>query len=176
MATVDAASRKIQLLEITAASSPSALAHARELMLEYGRFVLEQPDAALFCFGTLEKEVANMPASYLEKGGGSLVAYVDHEPTGFVAWRAVPASDAPGAWEMKRLWVRPSGRGLGLGRNLTLAVLERARTASGCAVYLDTAPASMAAAVRLYLELGFEPCSAYNGDPVPGLAYLKKNL
>lgn len=85
MATVDAASRKIQLLEISAASSPSALAHARELMLEYGRFVLEQPDAALFCFGTLEKEVANMPARYLGKGGGSLVAYVDHEPTGFVA-------------------------------------------------------------------------------------------
>ena len=176
MATVDAASRQINLLEITAASSQSTLAHARELMLEYGRFVLEQPDAALFCFGALEKDVANMPASYLEKGGGSLVAYVDHEPTGFVAWRAVPASVALGVWEMKRLWVRPSGRGLGLGKQLTLAVLERARAAARSAVYLDTAPASMVAAVRLYLELGFEPCSAYNGDAVAGLAYLRKSL
>lgn len=88
----------------------------------------------------------------------------------------MPASHAPGAWEMKRLWVRPSVRGLGLGRKLTLAVLERARVAGRSAVYLDTAPASMATAVRLYLELGFEPCSAYSGDPVAGLAYLKKNL
>ena len=145
-------------------------------MLEYGRFVLEQPDAALFCFGTLEKEVANMPASYLEKGGGSLVAYADREPAGFVAWRAVLARVAPRAWEMKRLWVRPSGRGLGLGKKLTLAVLERARAAGQSAVYLDTAPASMDAAVRLYRELGFEPCGAYNGDPVEGLAYFRKCL
>jgi ribosomal protein S18 acetylase RimI-like enzyme len=176
MATTNTPPRKIHLLEITAESSPSALAHARELMLEYGSFVLQQPDAALFCFGTLEIEVANMPASYLEKGGGSLVAYADQQPVGFVAWRTAPASVAPAAWEMKRLWVRPSGRGLGLGKKLSLAVLERARAAGRSAVYLDTAPASMASAVRLYRELGFEPCSAYGGDPVEGLAYFRKLL
>jgi hypothetical protein len=32
------------------------LAEAREILLEYGRFVISQPAAARFCFGSLEKE------------------------------------------------------------------------------------------------------------------------
>jgi hypothetical protein len=59
---------------------------------------------------------------------------------------------------------------------LTVAVLERALAAGRKAVFLDTAPASMAAAHRLYLDLGFEPCARYNDNPVEGLVYLKKNL
>jgi ribosomal protein S18 acetylase RimI-like enzyme len=65
---------------------------------------------------------------------------------------------------------------LGLGRALTLAVLTRATEAGRRAVYLDTAPQSMAAAHRIYLELGFEPCARYNDNPVEGLAYMVKFL
>jgi GNAT superfamily N-acetyltransferase len=130
------------------------------------------------CFGTLEKEAAGLPQSYLEQGGGCLLALVSGSPEGFVAWRALEPTNQvePDAWEMKRLWVRPSARGLGLGRRLSQAVLDRARAARRKAVYLDTAPASMAAAHRIYLELGFEPCGAYNDNPVEGLAYLRKRL
>ncbi|HEY3629207.1 MAG TPA: GNAT family N-acetyltransferase, partial [Terracidiphilus sp.] len=76
----------------------------------------------------------------------------------------------------KRLWVRNQGRGLGLGRALTQAVLDRASAAGRTAVYLDTVPAAMAAAHRLYLDMGFQPCAAYNDNPVEGLAYLVKYL
>jgi len=34
----------------------------------------------------------------------------------------------------------------------------------------------MAAAHRLYLEMGFAPCAQYNDNPVEGLAYLVKSL
>ena len=88
----------------------------------------------------------------------------------------MPIEVAPDSWELKRLWVRPVARGLTLGRALTLAVLDRAVAAQRKAVYLDTAPASMGAAHRLYLELGFEPCAPYNDNPVEGLAWLKKSL
>ena len=117
-----------------------------------------------------------MPFSYIEQGGGCLMAHVRGEPAGFVAWRPVPIEVAPDSWELKRLWVRPVARGLTLGRALTLAVLDRAVAAQRKAVYLDTAPASMGAAHRLYLELGFEPCAPYNDNPVEGLAWLKKSL
>jgi GNAT superfamily N-acetyltransferase len=80
------------------------------------------------------------------------------------------------AWELKRLWVRDEGRGLGLGRALTLAVLDRARAARRAAVYLDTVPEAMPAAHRLYLDMGFVPCAVYNDNPVDGLAYLVKYL
>jgi len=178
MVTDESAERPIHLEEINAETHADALDQARTLLLEYGRFVIAQPGAARFCFGTLEKEAAGLPQSYLEQGGGCLLALVSGSPEGFVAWRALEPTNQvePDAWEMKRLWVRPSARGLGLGRRLSQAVLDRARAARRKAVYLDTAPASMAAAHRIYLELGFEPCGAYNDNPVEGLAYLRKRL
>lgn len=174
MTSADAAPAQIHLLQITAESPQSTLAHARELLLEYGRFVLAQPGAGRFCFGTLEKEAAELPQSYIAQGGGSLIAYADLKPAGFVAWRALPETLESNAFELKRLWVRPESRGLSLGSTLTLAVFDRVRAAGGKAIYLDTAPASMGAAHRLYLDLGFEPCPRYNDNPVEELAYLRK--
>jgi ribosomal protein S18 acetylase RimI-like enzyme len=180
MSAADAASRQIHLEEITASSFETTKDQARELLLEYGRFVIAQPGAARFCFGSLEKEAARLPLSFNEQGGGCIMATVEagstEFPAGFIAWRALPTSVAPAAWELKRLWVRPSGRGLSLGRTLTTAVIDRAHAANRKAIYLDTAPASMAAAHRLYLELGFQPCPAYNDNPVEGLVYLAKHL
>lgn len=184
-------SKSITIDELTLSSPQQAIAQARDLLLEYGRFVIAQPGAARFCFGSLEKEAERLPLSFLEQGGGSMIAYADGEPAGFVAWREIPApasmddsvaiqlqlADKPQlAFELKRLWVGPEARGLGLGRKLTEAVLDRARTAGRRSVYLDTAPQSMAAAYRMYLSLGFVPCQRYNDNPVEGLAYLVKNL
>lgn len=157
-------------------SLESTLAKARELLLEYGRFVIAQPGAAQFCFGTLEQEAARLPHSYLEQGGGCLVAHVRGEAAGFVAWRELPDVVEERAWELKRLWVRPAARGLALGRALTQAVLERAVAARRSAVYLDTAPAAMGAAHKLYLDLGFAPCAPYNDNLVEGLTWLRKVL
>jgi len=148
------------------------------LLLEYGRFVVTQPGAAQFCYGSLEKEAARLPFSYHEQGGGCMIARVNNALAGFVAWRPLAASAqvAPDAWELKRLWVRSEARGLGLGRSLTQAVLDRARAARRRAVYLDTAPAAMASAYRIYIDMKFVPCAAYNDNPVQGLAYLVKFL
>jgi GNAT superfamily N-acetyltransferase len=162
--------------ELTASHPESLVSAARELLLEYGRFVMAQPGVARFCFGSLEKEAARLPHSYIEHGGGCLVARGTAELLGLVAWRTVPASVAPDAWELKRLWVRPAGRGRGLGRALTQAVLDRAIAAGRKAVYLDTVPTAMASAHRLYLDLGFLPCPPYNDNPVEGLTYLVKYL
>jgi len=175
------ASKPFCLEEISATASQSTLAQARELVLEYGRFVIAQPGMARFCFGSLEKEAALLPFSYQEQGGGCLMAHAEGKPVGFVAWRALPfavTSDfaAPTAWEMKRLWVRPAARCLGLGKALAQAVLDRAIAAGSKAVYLDTVPAAMAAALRVYLELGFKPCAPYNDNSVEGLAYFVRNL
>ena len=167
---------RIHLEELAPQAAETTLAPARELLLEYGRFVIAQPGAARFCFGALEKEAARLPLSFIEQGGGCLIAWAHEEPAGFVAWRAVPEQVAPDSWELKRLWVRPTARGLGLGRTLTQTVLDRAIAARRKSIYLDTAPASMSSAHRLYLEMGFTPCPPYNDNPVEGLAYLVKIL
>lgn len=168
----------IRIVELNPLSDSAILMQARELLLEYGRFVVAQPGAARFCFGSLENEVARLPQSYLEQEGGCLLALIGNEPAGFIAWRALAhsAQVIEGAWEMKRLWVRPTARGLQLGRLLTEAVLNRACEARRSSVYLDTAPASMGAAYRMYLEMGFTPCAPYNDNPVEDLAYLVKRI
>jgi len=178
MDTEKPASRSIKIEEIRSTAASALIAQARELLLEYGRFVVAQKGAARFCFGSLEREADRLPLSYIEQRGGCLLARVDDVPAGFVAWRDLPASQTvvPDAWELKRLWVRDIARGLGLGRALTQAVVDRAREAKRKAIYLDTAPTSMGAAHRLYLEMGFVPCAQYNDNPVEELAYLVKFL
>jgi ribosomal protein S18 acetylase RimI-like enzyme len=176
MGMAGAEKQAFRMEEIGVDHDASGLADARTLLLEYGRFVMAQPGVARFCFGTLEKEAERLPFGYIEQGGGCLMARTDRMPVGFVAWRAVPDTVARDAWELKRLWVRSEGRGLGLGRALTQAVIDRAVAARRTAVYLDTVPTAMTAAHRLYLDMGFVPCAAYNDNPVDGLAYLVKRL
>ncbi|HZP07282.1 MAG TPA: GNAT family N-acetyltransferase [Terracidiphilus sp.] len=161
--------------ELQKTTPEDVLRSARELLLEYGAFVMGLPGAGRFCFGTLQQEADNLPQSFIEQGGGSLVAFAHGEPVGFVAWRALTNAEVePDSWELKRLWVRPAGRGIKLGRMLTQAVLDRAIIARRKAVYLDTAPESMSNAHRLYLDLGFHPCNSYNDNPVEGLEWLVK--
>ena len=164
------------IIDITSASEAGLIDAARTLLLDYGRFVVSHPAAARFCFASLEEEAANLPSSYSDIGGGSFLALISRQPSGFVAWRPAPGPLADHSWELKRLWIVPEARGSGLGRALTQAVLERARTAGRKAVYLDTVPSAMPAAHRLYLDMGFMPCSAYNDNPIPDLAYLVKKL
>jgi GNAT superfamily N-acetyltransferase len=171
-------SQSVELIELVSGASPH-LTEARELLLEYGRFVISQPGVAHFCLGSLETEAARLPGSYRDLGGGCLLARVAGKPAGFVAWRELPAvalDSWDDSWELKRLWVRPEARGLHLGRTLTFEVLDRAIQAGRKSVYLDTVPEAMAAAHQLYLQLGFIPCEKYNDNPVDGLAYLVKHL
>lgn len=112
MDPTEAAPRPFYLREITTTDSEETLAQARDLLLEYGRFVIAQPDAARFCFGSLEKDAFGLPLSFHAQGGGCLMAHAHGQPAGFIAWRAVPEVVATRAWELKRLWVRPAARGL----------------------------------------------------------------
>jgi GNAT superfamily N-acetyltransferase len=67
---------------------------------------------------------------------------------------------------MKRLWVRPTQQGTGLGRQLAYAIVAVARDRGYTAMYLDTMPHSMPAAYRLYCSMGFTPVDRYNQNPV----------
>ena len=67
------------------------------------------------CFQDFEGEIANLPGDYAPPRGALLLAKVDGAIAGCCALRPLDSSDYVNAAEMKRLYVRPAFRGLGLG-------------------------------------------------------------
>ena len=118
-------------------------------------------------FQDFEAEVAALPHGY----DALLVATVDGVPVGCVGVRPQEGD----ACEMKRLYVRPAGRGLGVGRALALAAIERARAAGYARMQLDTLP-TMHAAHELYRSLGFVEIEPYRHNPIAGSRFLELRL
>jgi ribosomal protein S18 acetylase RimI-like enzyme len=76
---------------------------------------------------------------------------------------------------MKRLYVRPAFRALGLGRHLIEAVIHAARQAGYRELRLDTLP-SMTTAQALYHRLGFVEIPPYNTRHLPGTRFYALDL
>lgn len=68
--------------------------------------------------------------------------------------------------EVKRLYVRPGFRGMGLGSLAVERLLAEARGLGCSRLVLDSAP-FMQTAHRVYEAQGFEDCDAYEGTEVP---------
>jgi ribosomal protein S18 acetylase RimI-like enzyme len=76
---------------------------------------------------------------------------------------------------MKRLYVRPDTRGLGIGAELVKRIIDLARSKGYRSMRLDTLP-SMKSAVSLYRLAGFKEIPAYIYNPIPGALFMEKNL
>ena len=71
---------------------------------------------------------------------------------------------ADGTAEVKRMWVSPSVRGLGLGRRLLSEIEERAAAAGTRLLRLET-NGTLAEAIRLYRATGYREVPAFNDEP-----------
>lgn len=127
------------------------------------------------CFQDFDAELANLPGDYSAPRGALFTALVDGQLAGCGALRPLDSADYPNACEMKRLYVRPAFRGLGLGRQLAEVILDCARSAGYTCILLDTLN-DMEAARTLYEDLGFEEIPPYYHNPVAGAHYLKAQL
>jgi len=127
------------------------------------------------CFQNFEAELSSLPGEYGAPRGALLLATVNGELAGCGACRALADVDYANACEMKRLYVRPAFRGLGLGRMLARELMDHAIRAGYSVMLLDTLD-DMEAARSLYEALGFEEIPPYYFNPIPGAHYLKAQL
>ncbi len=131
----------------------------RELFREYQAAV-----NAPVCFASFDAELAGLPVPYVTL----LVSDVNGSPAGCVALKPLADQTA----EVKRLYVRPAFRRLGLGEQLLRAVASAAQQLGYTRLRLDTLP-FMTAAIKLYHRLGYVPVDRYNDNPEPSALFFE---
>ena len=122
-------------------------------------------------FQDIDSELRNPSVKYAPPEGELLVALDGEKVLGMVAYHRLSAETC----EMKRLYVRPEARGIGLGRRLADEIISRAASAGYSEMVLDTIE-PLRAAISLYKSLGFKECEAYYHNPMSDVIYFRKEL
>ena len=152
---------------ISQAQTPTQIEQARELFLEYAQSL-----GFSLCFQNFDKELAGLPGDYAPPDGRLLLAEHEGQLAGCGALHRLDA----GSCEMKRLYIRPSFRGLGLGRTLAERILSEAASIGFQRIRLDTVQRTMDDAIGLYRRLGFREIQPYRENPIAGALYMELEL
>ncbi len=155
------------LIRVRPAHTETDIHVARELFVEYGQSL-----GFSLCFQSFDQEYASLPGKYAPPRGRLLLAEVDGRAAGCIALRPLEE----GVCEMKRLYVRPEFRGLGIGRQLAETVIAEAKEIGYFAMRLDTIEDKMQSAVALYRALGFHEIGPYTTNPVAGAKFMQLEL
>lgn len=106
------------------------------------------------------------PVQFAPPRGLYLIAYdAAGDPVATGAWRAMERSEegyADGDAELKRMYVLPHARGLGLARRILAALEDSARAAGRLRMVLETGD-KQPEAIALYLSSGYAPAAAKFG-------------
>jgi DNA-binding MarR family transcriptional regulator len=89
-----------------------------------------------------------------------VLARLHGEPVGCAGLKLPPGAPA----EIKRMWVAPHARGLGLARRF-LGELENRAREHGCELLRLDTNKTLTAAIALYHSYGFEEVPAFNDEP-----------
>jgi putative acetyltransferase len=154
------------MIELIPAQSEDDLLAVRKLFMEYA----ESLGFDLY-FQGFQEELDGLPGAYALPTGRLFLASDGNQAVGCVAIRQLHH----GVCEMKRLYVRPSHRGQGLGRMLAKTALEEARSMGYEKMRLDSL-ASMQEAAGLYRSLGFSQIPPYRHNPLPDPIFMELML
>jgi GNAT superfamily N-acetyltransferase len=154
-----------QRLTVSTATATDASAVVEPLFREYGEWVAERLTDDLgitFTEADLNRHhdaFRDELPSLLGSRGRLLVARLDHDPVGVGALRPVDATTA----EIKRMYVRPAGQGLGAGRAILTRLVTDARALGYETVRLETVR-FMTTAQALYRAFGFVEVERFDGS------------
>lgn len=138
----------------------------KELIIEYAKWL-----GCDLIFQNLDDELKDPAKKYTSPEGELLVAVEGEDVIGMIAYHK--HSDT--RCEMKRLYVKPSCRGMKLGEKLIEELIAHARQAGYKEMVLDTI-VPLQSAIHLYKKLGFTECEPYYHNPMPDVLYFRKEL
>jgi GNAT superfamily N-acetyltransferase len=136
------------LIDRVADDDSATLDAVRELFAEYHEWLGE-----VVCSARLAEEIAGLPGPYARPTGALFLARATEGVViGCIGVRPHEAMRA----EIKRLYVRPTARGTGLGRALITTAIDAARELGYREALVSTLPETMPVAAAMYERLGFE--------------------
>ncbi|MCM4151723.1 N-acetyltransferase [Arenibacter sp. N53] len=153
-------------IEIKLAQTTADFLAAKELILEYVDWL-----GIDLSFQNFDQEMKGLPQMYNLEDGGLFIAYINNEAVGIAGIRRFNEQDC----EVKRMYVKPKSRGLGIGQLLLKDCLDTARKLQYKSVKLDTAD-FMKSAIKLYTDHGFVEISAYRHNPHESAKYFELDL
>ncbi|APX11317.1 GNAT family N-acetyltransferase [Tateyamaria omphalii] len=119
--------------------------------------------ATFYPTDTYQALINDLPRIHARPTGDILLAEIDNTAVGCAMYYPIHLDDVT---ELKRVYVDPSARGLGAGRQLIEHAMTCARADGYSRMVLDTM-APLTEAIALYHRLGFQPCAPYYEEPVP---------
>jgi DNA-binding MarR family transcriptional regulator/GNAT superfamily N-acetyltransferase len=155
-AALTSADRLLRAATVTFDSMDPRAPDARWAMTEY----FAELDARFPTGFDADAALAADPESLSPPQGLMLVVHSDLDPIGCAGLTRVDQHTA----EIKRMWIHPDWRGLGLARRLIDALEQTARRQRRRRVVLDT-NATLVEAIALYERLGYRSIERYNDNP-----------
>lgn len=145
----------------------------RKLFHEYTSLLIAgDPQFRLYLqMQNYDGEIAHLEKKYGFPGGRLYLALVDGNTAGCIGLRRMDDARC----EMKRLYVRPAYRGLGIGRTLTEQILTDARNIGYRQILLDTFP-FLDTAIAMYRHMGFREIARYNDSPMDSTIFMALEL
>jgi len=156
-------------MEIIFAKSLQEINEVRKLFREYEAYLNVD-----LCFQQFESELSNLPGKYAPPSGALLLAKDGEMSIGCGALRSIHSFE-DGACELKRLYVRPEARGMGVGKQIAKRLIKEGVLLGYSTMVLDTLD-RLEAAIQLYESLGFVRTEPYYENPLSGVVYLKLDL
>jgi carbonic anhydrase len=153
-------------IEIKIAQDAGDFLLARELILEYTEWL--NFDLA---FQGIDKEMASLPEMYGGREGGLVLAFFNGRAAGVAGIRKYAGREC----ELKRMFVKPESRGLGIGKRMLAACIEIAKKPNYEVIKLDTTD-FMKSAIKLYKDYGFIEIPAYRYNPHEAARYFELKI
>lgn len=122
-------------------------------------------------FQNFEKELSEINIQYGPPSGFLLLIKTNNQYIGCVGIRKFNEDSA----ELKRMYIKPSYRGAGLGKMLLDKAIELTSSLNYKRVLLDTL-SSMKPAIKIYEDYGFKKCKPYRFNPHEDVLYFEKVL
>ena len=162
------------VVEVKKAQNETDFSLAKELVLEYVEWLAMSGGTevrAILSSQNFDKEMGTMPLTYSSPDGGIFIALINDRAVGVAGIKRFNESEC----ELKRMYVKDEGRGLGIGKILLTECIKLARELNYQTIKLDTL-GFMKPAIKLYTDNGFVEISAYRNNTHKDAKYFELDL